>query len=76
MSGYLIEYNRSTRDRLVTAFEGKDGPQRALAERLRRERERTDGEWEIVSLNSNSVETIMKTHSRYFSGHRLTNSVA
>lgn len=76
MSGFLIEYNRSTRERRVTAFEGQDGPQLALAERLRRERDRTDGNWEIVSLNSNSVETIKKTHSRYFSGHRLTNSVA
>lgn len=68
MPGFVIEYNRRTGDRLVTEFGGRDGHRRALIRRLELEKQRPSTEWEIVSLNSDSIETVMKTHSRYFKG--------
>ncbi len=61
-------YNRRTFDRQVTEFPGADGPRETLKQRLRLERERHDHEIEIASLNSDSIETIQRTHSRYFTG--------
>lgn len=68
MPGFVIEYNRRTGDRLVTEFRGRDGHRRALIRRLELEKQRPTAEWEIVSLNSDSIDTVMKTHSRYFKG--------
>jgi hypothetical protein len=68
ISGFLIVYNRRTFDRQVTEFPGADGPRETLKQRLRLERERHDHEIEIASLNSDSIETIQRTHSRYFTG--------
>lgn len=71
MPGYVIEYNRITGDRLVTAFPGADGHKAALLERLRLEKLRPSDDWEVVSLNSDSLETVQKTHSRYFTGKEI-----
>ena len=71
MSGFVIQYQRTTGDRIVKEFGGEGGPRRALLERLRLEKLRSDSSWEVVSLNSDSLETIQRTHSRYFSGQPL-----
>ena len=75
MSAFVIEYNRRTWDRFVMVFPQSDGPRRALKCRLELEKRRPkDSDWEIVSLNSDSLETIRRTHSRYFEGRELTSS--
>jgi hypothetical protein len=72
MSGFLIEYNRRSSDWRLTEYEGETGPRRAMIERLRLERERADADWEIAALASDSLDTLRKTHSRYFRGRRLS----
>lgn len=69
MPGFVIEYNRITGDRLVTEYSGPDGHRAALLRRLELEKIRPSVEWEIISLNSDSLETVRRTHSRYFTGH-------
>lgn len=71
MPGFVVEYNRATGDHHVTEFLGLDGHRAALKFRLERERDRPSDEWEIVSLNSDSLETVHRTHSRYFTGHAV-----
>ncbi|MFJ4170804.1 hypothetical protein ACIPY3_14950 [Paenarthrobacter sp. NPDC089714] len=71
MAGFVIKYNRRTGDRIVKEFPGRLGHREALKLRLELERERESREWEIVSLNSDSLETVKKTHSRYFTGHLI-----
>lgn len=66
MAGFVIEYNRKTGERRLSEFYGEDGHREAMRYRLKLERERRSREWEIVSLNSDSVATIKKTHARYF----------
>lgn len=53
-SGFIIQYDRRTGDRIVVEFKGTDGPRRALVERLHLERSRASLDWEVVSLNSDS----------------------
>lgn len=72
MAGYVIKYNRITGERIVKEFAGPQGHREALMLRLKMEKERESRDWEIVSLNSNSLETVQKTHSRYFTGELLT----
>ncbi|MFD4111634.1 hypothetical protein ACFWWU_36585 [Streptomyces sp. NPDC058650] len=71
MPGFVIEYNRRNGDHRVTAFPGAEGHRDALMRRLELENERVDSNWEIASLNSDSLETVMKTHARYFEGREL-----
>ena len=71
MPGYLVIYNRKSRDWSVQEFEGPDGHKLALLRRLELERDRTDEDVEIASLNSESLGTVKKTHSRYFEGREL-----
>lgn len=66
MAGFVIEYNRKTGERRLTEFRGEDGHKAAFRYRLRLEAEREDRDWEIVSLNSDSLQTIEQTHARYF----------
>lgn len=70
MNGFVVEYNRRTREVRVTPFLGPEGHRAALKRRLQLEAERTDLEWEIASLASDSMETVRHTHSRYFEGER------
>ncbi|RWZ79853.1 hypothetical protein [Glutamicibacter sp. HZAU] len=72
MAGFVIQYHRFSGDRIVKEFDGPEGSREALLERLKLETERPNSDWEIVSLNSDSLETIKKTHSRYFSGHTVS----
>lgn len=74
MAGFVIEYNRRTRDWSVTEFLSETGHREALRLRLERERNRTDKDIEIVSLVSDSLQTIQKTHARYFVGRKLVAS--
>jgi hypothetical protein len=65
MPGYVIEYNRKTRERRITEF---DTPHEAMEYRLKLEAERGDMDVEIVALVSKSLDTLKQTHSRYFTG--------
>lgn len=71
MSGFVIEYHRPTGGRRVTVFQGANGSRDALRRRLELEAARVDRDWEIASLNSESLETLEATHSRYFEGENL-----
>ncbi|MDH6282587.1 hypothetical protein [Prescottella agglutinans] len=71
MPGYVIEFNRRTRERRVHVF----GDHRdAMRYRLRLEAERSDGDIEIAALISRSLETLQRTHSRYFTGKELASA--
>ncbi len=71
MPGYVVEYHRRTRDWRVTAFPGADGHRDALRARLELERDRQSDDWEIASLNGDSLAVVKQTHSRYFEGREL-----
>ncbi len=71
MPGFVVEYNRHSRDWRVTEFPGADGHRAAFQRRLELEKSRENDDWEIASLNSDSLETIKKTHARYFEGKEL-----
>lgn len=66
MPGFVIEYNRRTGAANITEFAGADGHRAALRRRLELEVDRHDDDIEIVSLASDSLETVRTTHSRYF----------
>ncbi len=68
MLGFVIEYDRRTNARRVTEF--PTGGE-AMEYRLKLEAERTDHNIEIAALVSKSLETLERTHSRYFSGEEL-----
>ncbi|AQA20474.1 hypothetical protein BTZ20_5633 [Rhodococcus sp. MTM3W5.2] len=71
MPGYVIEFNRRTRDRRVHEFVDH---QDAMRYRLRLEAERVDRDVEIAALISKSLETLQRTHSRYFTGKELASA--
>ena len=71
MSGFVIEYNRKTGDRRVYTFEGPEAHKNALEYRFELEEQHVNDGWEIASLVSDSLETIKRTHSRYFQGQEL-----
>jgi hypothetical protein len=66
--GYVIQFNRRTGDRRVTEFAT---PQEAIEYRLQLEAERVDESIEIAALISESLETLQRTHSRYFTGQEV-----
>jgi hypothetical protein len=66
MPGFLIQYNRRTGAHEVTSFTEDRGYQEAIKARMRLEKDREDMDVEIVSLMGDSLETIKRTHSRYF----------
>jgi hypothetical protein len=76
MPGFVVEYNRKSRDWKVTSFPGPDGHRAAMRHRIELEQARVDADMEIVSLNSDSFETVRKTHARYFEGNELVDSKA
>lgn len=69
MPGFVIEFNRRTRERRVRQF---DDAGDAMRMRLQLESERVDADIEIAALTSKSLETLQRTHSRYFTGRELT----
>lgn len=68
MAGYLIQFNKKTQQRRVEIFEGPSGHKEAMRRRLDLEKEGLGEEWEIVSLNADSIDSVMRSHSRYFQG--------
>jgi hypothetical protein len=74
MPGFVVEYNRKSSEWKVTEFPGELGHRDALLKRIELENERTDTDWEIASLNSDSLDTIKRTHARYFKGQELLNA--
>jgi hypothetical protein len=68
MPGYVIEFNRRTRERRVREFADH---REAMRCRLRLEADRSDEDVEIAALISDSLETLQRTHSRYFTGKEL-----
>lgn len=70
MEAILIRYNRRTGDRVVKVFRNPDDAVRDNG--FRRDVGRCDPEWEMVILLADSLETVMHTHSRYFSGRDRT----
>jgi hypothetical protein len=68
MRGYVIQFNRRTGDRHVTEFAT---PGEAMEYRLELEAERRDESIEIAALISESLETLQRTHSRYFTGREV-----
>lgn len=69
MPGFLIEFNRRTRERRVREFVDHT---EAMQLRLQLEAARNDNDVEIAALISPSLETLRRTHSRYFTGKELT----
>lgn len=72
MAGFVIEYNRLSGERRVHSFSGATGHRDALRRRLELEDARESEDWEIVSLNSDSLQTVKRTHARYFERDRLS----
>ncbi|MBJ7479284.1 hypothetical protein [Rhodococcus sp. (in: high G+C Gram-positive bacteria)] len=68
MTAFLIQYNRRTAESIVTEFVGPDGRSQAMRERLALEKSRSDRDIEIVTLSGDTLDTIKRTHSRYFQG--------
>lgn len=73
MPSFVIEFNRRTRDRRVTEFNGPTAPRDAMSRRLELERARDEADVEIVALTSRSLASLKKTHARYFTGRELVN---
>lgn len=66
MSSFVVIYDRRSGRSEVSEYNGPDGHRAAFAERLRLEAENHDSEVEIVSLVSDSLDSVKRTHSRYF----------
>ncbi|WP_433206856.1 hypothetical protein ACQP1G_20815 [Nocardia sp. CA-107356] len=73
MSGFLIIYKRQSGEYQIVEYDGEDGHRAALNQRLalESEGELTEMEFEIAALSSDSLESIKKTHSRYFHGKEV-----
>lgn len=63
MTSFLIEYNRITGSVSVSDYDNRSD---AIRERLKRSREIRDENIEIVSVNTDSRETLRRSHARYF----------
>ncbi|KAA8827184.1 hypothetical protein [Bifidobacterium myosotis] len=73
MVGVMIRYNRANGDRCVRVFDGPDGYRNAIRDpAYLRDMGRPKGDWELVVIGSDSLDTVMHTHSRYFSGRDRT----
>lgn len=68
MPGFVIEFNRHTGERRVMEFASS---REAMERRLQLEAERANSDVEIVALISDSLQTLQRTHSRYFIGEEL-----
>ncbi len=66
MSGFVIVYQRKTGESRVRSFLGENGYRDAFDERMKLEAENSDPDVEIVSLVSDSLESVRLTHSSYF----------
>ena len=71
MPGYVIEFNRRTRERRVREFADH---REAMRYRLELEARRDDLDVEIAALISDSLGTLQRTHSRYFTGQEFASA--
>jgi hypothetical protein len=73
MPGYLIIYERTSGNRQVIEYHGKEGHRKALQQRLILEAEKRfiDKDVEIVAISSKSLDTVKTTHARYFQGQEI-----
>lgn len=63
MPGFVIEYHRRTGEMSLTEYAGI---REATKERRRRDRLRANTDVEIVSVGAPDLETLRRSHSRYF----------
>lgn len=66
MPGFVIEYSRSTGECKVTPYLQENGSELAFDDRMERESRNKNPDVEIVSIIGKSLETIQRTHARYF----------
>ena len=77
MEGILIKYNRKNGDRIVHEFKGASGSMDAMKTKLFADSiSSPEDDWEVVVIGSDSLSTVKRTHSRYFSGNDITASVS
>ena len=76
MVGVLIRYNRKNGDRIVHVFDGPHGYLDAIHDpAYLRDMGKPKGDWEIAVIGSDSLESVMHTHSMYFSGKDRTQEI-
>lgn len=63
MTSFVIEYDRVSGNLCVTPF---SDPREASAERFRRNQNRASKNVEVVSVTTDSLESLKRSHSRYF----------
>jgi len=66
VTSFVVEYNRRTGAVDVRAFDGVEGHRSAIKYRMIREADVSE-DVEVVALLSDSLDSIKRTHSRYFS---------
>jgi len=67
MPGFVIKYNRKTGKVQYAQFPDLRA---ATEKRMQLEKNRTDGDVEIISVIGNSLAEIESTHSRYFASDK------
>ena len=68
MLGFLIEFNRRTGARRIHEF---DTLREAMQHGLALEDRRENNDDEIIALGSTSLESLQRTHARYFMGKEV-----
>lgn len=79
MVGIMIRYNRRTGDRIVREYLGENGYKDAVRNRLflrNASISSSADDLETVVIGADSLATVKRTHSRYFSGRDITSAVA
>ncbi len=75
MEGILIKYNRKNGDRIVHEYKGLNGYVEAMKTKLFADSIASpQNNWEVVVIGSDSISTVERTHSRYFSGKDITST--
>lgn len=63
MTSFVIEYHRLSGELSVTPF---SNPREASEERFRRNQNRASSDIEVVTVTTDSLESLKRSHSRYF----------
>ena len=66
MKSFVIEYHRKTGELRIREFQDSD---LAISDRINKYRNRESSDVEVVSIQADSLETLRRTHSRYFFRH-------
>lgn len=75
MEGILIKYNRKNGERIIREYKGPDGYSNAMKTKFFADSiSNPQNDWEVVVIGSDSLSTVERTHSRYFSGRDVTDS--